>query len=353
MPKRATQLNDALSDYYETRLERLSINTREAHVGQLERMRDWVSRPAEAGPNCLLIDVDDRMMVRYFNRLRATGIEPSTFNNYRQYLRAFWNFCQGEAWISANPMRHIDPEPVPQKQRLRLSAQELLMLLEDASPRDRIALAIGMEFACRASEVAGLRVGNVNLTDNTLSVWKPKTKSFDEFPFGQTFRSRVIEWFTHYAETMGLSDWRTDLPNDWVLVPPVQFTAINVWDPSLGGELKYKVHRTYTHPERIVQRALERLGHETRREGFHTLRRSAARQFYEVAKEEGEGNPLKLAQGLLGHKNQRTTELYLGMTQEKEARDRLLRTDFLQRAVSVEVRRTTNEGDGLAAVAGD
>jgi integrase len=323
-------LNSALADYYAQRQGRYSDSTWRAHEGQLEKMRAWVTRDTQ--PNVWLVDVDERIMVRYFNRLRPPAYSPSTFNNYRQYVRQFFAYCVGEGWMRTNPMRHVDPMRVPKRIRLQLSADELLRMIDDCeNPRDRVALAIGMNTGLRGGDIAALTVGAVNLGNNTLLAWQEKPDEETLLPVTAELRVELLRWFPIYAQAMALDDWM-DLPNHWTLCPPAGGRAVDVTDLSKGFRVVYRPERRYTHPETIVQRALERLGHPTRQEGFHTLRRSAGREIYDLAVAERVGDPIRIAQALLGHKNQKTTELYLGITHERTQRDELMRgKSFLTR----------------------
>jgi integrase len=315
-------LNDALSDYFEMRAGRYAESTWEAHVAQLERMRTWLTR--EVGDvNIHLSEPDERMMVRYFNRLRPPMKAPATFNNYRQYVNMFWSFCLKEGWIRTNPMRHVDPSPVPKKVRLQLSATELMSILDSASARDRIGLALGMNTGLRSCDITALTVGSVNLTNDTLHAEIKKTRDEDGLPITAELREELIRWFHHYADSHDLTV--EQLPNHWVLLPPAHFQGFNVRKPEMGGRVVYKTTSVYTHPEKIVQKALEKLGHPTKGEGFHTLRRSALRCLYNLAASEGVGDPIRIPQALAGHKNRQTTELYLGITHEKKLRDDMLR----------------------------
>ena len=335
-------LNDALSDYYAQRRGKYSTSTWEAHEGQLERFRTWVTR--ETQPNVYLDDIDDRLMVRYFNRLRPPAYSPSSYNNYRQYLGAFWKYCQGEGWIRTNPMRHVDPMRPQRRVRLQLSADELLALLDGATPRDRVALAVGMNTGLRGGDIAALTVGSVNLANNTLLAWEEKTDQETELPVTAELRAELLRWFQHYAEATGTTV--ESLPNHWTLVPPARGHAVNVHDLSLGYNVVYKVESRYTHPEKIVQRALTRIGHATHREGFHTLRRSAARELFELALAEKRGDPIRIAQALLGHKSIKTTEIYLGITHEKMLRDEMMRgKSFLSRAANHAAEENDERGE--------
>jgi integrase len=325
-------LNDALRDYYTQRKGRYSASTWHAHEGQLERWRTWITR--ETQPNVYLDDIDERHMVRYFDKLRPPAVAPSSFNNYRQYLRSFWLYCREEAWVQTNPMRHVDAMRVPKRVRLQLSADELLALLDGAGPRDRVALAVGMNTGLRGGDIAALTVGSVNLGNDTLLAWEEKTDQETLLPITADLRPELLRWFQHYAEACDIPDWRK-LPNHWTLIPPARGAALNVHDPSAGFRVAYKTTARYRHPETIVHRALERIGHDTHREGFHTLRRSAARELYNLAVRDGIGDPIRIAQALLNHKSQKTTEIYLGITHEKELRDGMMRGKaFLSRSVT-------------------
>ena len=340
-------LNDALSDYYELRLARLAEATRDAHEGQLERWRTWVTK--ETQPNCYLDQIDDRLMTRYFNRLLPPGHEPSTYNSYRQYVNLFWKFCLGEGWVRTNPMRHVDALRVPTKNRLILSPDELLKMLEDAEPRDRVALALGMNTALRAGDLSRLAIGQVNLGNDTIATQISKSKKADLLPITADLRPELLNWFVTYGD-MTDRPWQT-LPNTWTLIPPMKSVAVNAHDAGLGRRVKLEPTRRLAHMERIVQRALAKLGHPTLGEGFHTLRRSALRAVHDLAAEDGAPVPIRIAQAMAGHASQQTTEKYLGITHEKRLRDEMLRGQgFLTRAVEIQQRKHDEGGGSVRAI---
>lgn len=318
-------LNDALADYYRVRRGRYSVSTWRSMEGQLEKWRTWITKETQGNvPLEAVANPDDRYMERYFNRLRPPAYSPRTFNNYRQYFLLFWGYCIDEGWVRVNPMRHVDPVRVPKYVRLQLSAQELLRMLDDATPRDRVALALGMNTGLRGGDIAALKVGDVNLTNNTLTAYVEKTDEELEIPVTAELRSELLRWFKAYADLMGLEDWTT-LPNDWTLVPPAQGVSVQPGVSGAAYRAVYKPHRRYRHPETIVHRALERLGYPKQKEGFHTLRRSAARVWFDQAVRDGVGDPIRIPQTLLGHKSRATTEIYLGVTRDKQVLGEMMR----------------------------
>lgn len=314
-------LNEALHDYYDQRSARYAEKTWVAHEYRLEHLRAWATR--EYGANCRLSDITERDLVKYFNRFRPPIKEASTFNNYRQYITQFVKFCLSEGWLARDVMRHVDTAPVPEKHRLRLSAEELLSTLTTATPRDRVALAVGMNLAGRAQDLMAIKVGDVNLGNGKISVYIKKTRKVQEFDITAELHIELVRWLQHYAAETNIPEW-VDVPNDWTLIPPMQHLGVNPWQPGLGGINVYKTDKTLTHPERIVHKALLALGHPIRKEGFHTLRRSSARELYELAKKLGHGDPITMPQTLLGHKNRQTTEIYLGVSHEKDELSKMM-----------------------------
>jgi len=341
MPRTApATVRDALTDYRAVKRGQYSTNTWEAHEGALSRWETWLYLDIQ--PNVYLTDVDDRHMVRYFDRLRPPAFAPSTFNNYRQYLCAFWNYCREEGWVHANPMRHVRPMTVPRRVRLQLSATELQMMLDGADPRDRVGLALGMNTGLRGGDIAALTVSSPDFTTSRLTAWVEKTDEEIVLPMTSDLRDELLSWLDYYATYHGLTV--AQLPNDWTLMPPAQGVSFNVNNPELGRRVIYKPHQRFKHPEVIVHRALARLGYPTHKEGFHTLRRSAARVVFEAAKAAGDPDPIAIPQTLLNHKSRRTTELYLGVSVEKSRLDDMLRgKSFLADAIARD--RAAIEGD--------
>lgn len=326
-------VNAALADFYQVKQGGYSPSTWSAIQARLENWRRWLVK--ETQPEIFLRDIcryDDRYMERYFNRLRPPAYAPSSFNNYRQYLLGFWEYCRARGYVDTDPMMHVDPLRVPRRTRLQLSAVELLKMLESASPRDRVALALGMNTGLRAGDITALKVGSANLTNGLLTAYIHKTKQEVELPITAELDSELLRWFVHYAQVQGVAT--LDLPNTWTLVPPAHWYGNNPHQPALGGSTRYKTGMRYTHPEKIVQEALSRLGHESHGEGFHTLRRSSARVLFDLAASDGVGDPIRIPQSLLGHASRTTTERYLGVTHEKVLTNKMLRgKSFLGRAV--------------------
>lgn len=337
----ALTLNEALESYEHAKAGSYSPATWRAIDGCLERLRTALVR--ELGPNVYLDQITERVMSDYFNRLRGK-VAPASFNNYRQYSRAFFGYCRGEDWIPRDPMRHVDPQKPKRKIRLVLSATEMLLMLEQAEPRDRIAMALGMNTALRAQDIMRLTVGNVDLQSGYITAWIEKTDSEESLPITEELATELLSWLNHYAMVMNVTV--SALPNEWRLIPPIQSFAARL--TTTGGQVRGWTYRTdgrIRHPEEIIHRGLRGIGHETKGQGLHTLRRSAARAVMELAEADGDGNPIRIAQALLGHKNQSTTEGYLGVSPERKRRDGIMRgKTFLGRVAAIDAARANHGG---------
>jgi integrase len=318
-------------------------------------METWLVKQTHHGVYLSTIaDRDERYLEQFMNTLRPPKVSPATFNVYRSYLNMFWNYCLQEGWIRVSPMRRVDRVKEPETEKLVIGATELtLMLQRAATPRDRIALAIGMNTSLRAADIMAIKVGQVDFYRKSIRVWIEKTDKWDDIPMTADLLPEMLVWMDHYAEKEGTTI--KAMPNNWSLVPPLR----HFWDrPTLPGaklEFKYAPLSVTTNPHKIVHKALDSIEVPyTKGTGFHVLRRSGARVAYDIARAEGHADPIRIAQDLLGHKNRETTEAYLLMTPEREARNSyMLDRPWISRAAEMERNKQGNlsvDGSGQASL---
>jgi integrase len=210
------------------------------------------------------------------------------------------------------------------------------MMDNAGDPRDRALLAAAINTGLRANEIARLKVGDVNLDTLTLRVWISKNQVEDDMPVTSDLAAALRSWLADYARSIE----RPLLGNDhlfpaatgpryrWRLAD--DRTKEKYQTPST-----YVPHRPVTKLHRIAQSALRQVGLPTRNEGIHTLRRAAARHFYDTLAADpkrGHEGAIRLVMTFLHHTNASTTEHYLGVSSELKARDESLRgRSFLPR----------------------
>ena len=219
-----------------------------------------------------------------------------------------------------------------------LNATEMLEMLERSSnPCERVALALGMNTGLRANDIKHLTIFDASLAGGVIQTEIRKTRKLDIKPITTELHDELVRWLDIYAEYTGVGG-RGELPNDWLLVPSYRNPA--------PAETAHHIHlrptKMHTHPWRMVQRPLSRMGYPTVGEGFHTLRRSSARALFESLRSGGEGrdHALMVVQAFLNHADTKQTQHYLGLDQERTIRDALLKDQpFLSRLAQAEQAR--------------
>lgn len=337
-------LNQALDDFYEVKRGGYSQGSWRSILGRLEDYRRWITK--ETQPNVYLADVCDpavRYTERYFNKIRPPAYAPSSFNLYRQHLNSFWTYTRERGWVHTNPMMHIDALRVPRKPKLLLSAEELIELLNSTdNPRDRAAIAIGMNTGLRAADIMTLKVGDVNFMNDRITAWIEKTDKTKIINITAELRLELLRWLNIYAENTGKTV--RELPNEWFLIPTARSVAVKPLHPELGRQLKYQPMNSMVrcNPENIVKKALQRCGHiNVKGQGFHTTRRGSGRVVYDLARTDGIPDPITMAQSFYDHQSRLTTELYLGVKHADEELSGMMRgQSFLTRAAATDKKRS-------------
>lgn len=254
-------------------------------------------------------------------------LSAPTHNVFLYRARQFLTFCQRRGYCrTLCGLESIRNKRTEQRQRLQLSARELLNLLDYAAdPRDRAMLAFAMNTGLRSSEIVSIRLHDLDLERGEFLVNIHKTRDADRQPITSDLDRELRRWLTVYTEEVG------PLSPSSYLFPSKGRDVFRGCDEH-GRPIRSKgAYSPGTHvykPERVVQRALRNAGwgpEEVRYEGFHTVRRSVARIYFDLAAEKGSDLALRETAALLHHSSTVTTERYLGITSERAARDRRMR----------------------------
>lgn len=286
---------------------------------------------------------------RLFRRARWA---PSTRNLYLGSLRGFFTWCRREGHIA----RDFDPTDgwrsirVAKHERLRIPPTEFRALLDGCHhPRDRMVCALGIYTFMRGGEIATLTIADLNLDEYALTIYRHKTKEQDTLPVCAELAEeaeRYLDWYR--------ADQRKDmLPHHWLLVPAkgpqptYQDKVTHRIAVDMDALPPLRPERQMTHPYRTVQRALARLGYDTKGEGEHTLRRSGARALFDTLRDQGYDGALMRVSSMLGHKDSKVTQHYLGIGLERTQRNEMLAGKrMFGDSMSVEVR----DGEGVFPV---
>lgn len=248
---------------------------------------------------------------------------PGTFNQHRQVILGFIKFAINRGWLRTDPMFNVHRAKTVQKERLRLSAQDLLRALDTVHhPRDRAFLALAMNTGLRVSEIQTLTIGDLNLTAGTLHCTLTKNSKEDTFPVNADLDLELQRWLGYYRAQCG------PLAPGWFLCPAKDNFGVNLHQTIDRGGLALKPTKRMGYPDRLLSSVFAQLGVADRTgEGVHTFRRSLARIYYDamLTSSESRDDALRLTQALLNHSSVSVTEKYIGAARERERRDTSLK----------------------------
>lgn len=253
---------------------------------------------------------------------------PKTQNLYLSVLRGnFFAWCRRHGYMK----RDFDPTDgwrnvrTESREQFWLPVDEFPALLDAAgSPRDRAIIALGLYTFLRGSEIASLRIQDIDLDRYTLTAYRWKTKQADTMPIPLELAEELRRWLKEYKRLMVFAV----LP-EWFLVPAKGPLPMG-WDHEkrmlqpTGIEAELKPEIQMGKPYECVKRALRKLGYEPLGTGAHTLRRSGARALFDRLRSEGYDGALRRVSSMLGHADTKTTEIYLGLSLERQQRNELL-----------------------------
>jgi integrase len=204
--------------------------------------------------------------------------------------RAVLSFAYDNSWIARSPCRGVKLPGIEATRRTTIEPEEVALLADAMDPSYAPMVYIGAILGLRWSEVAGLRVGRLNLLKRTISVEESVTRDrFGKPVLGppKSFAGRrtiamppaLADMLAAHLDELGLTGANTE---EFVFPAPD------------GGPLCYANWRN-----RVWVPARMRAG--VPNVGFHDLRRAAATALVL------EGVDMKTAQTRLGHADARMT----------------------------------------------
>jgi integrase len=320
MARRTPTVQEAFDEYMSTR-EHTALNTQ---INDRSVLRGFVRHLGDIQMG----HATARHVESFFLGPEGVGsrMNGRSFNKVRQRVSGFLTFCEGRGYNRRQLLANVRPRPVVHRERLRLSPSELLTLVEATEDeRDRCMLAVAVNLGLRASEIVALRVRDVHLQASALHVTVSKSHTEDVMFLSSDLEPAIRRWLAVYQETSP----RPLQPDDFLF--PARH-APRLLTMQVQGQNQAPRPRglrpdvQMTHPAKVVQRALRRNGFEIEAgEGFHTLRRSAARAFFDSMSEAGHDEALRLTMCFLHHSSTQVTEVYLGLRHERVKRDVIMK----------------------------
>lgn len=320
MARRTPSVQAALDEYLATRQH----NAENTRINDQSVLQAFVRRIGDIQVGHLTA----RHVENYF--LGSGGLiernNPRSYNKVRQRVLGFLTFCADRGYSRTPLMTNIRPRKVFHRDRLRLTPDQMLEMLEaTTNARDRGMLAVAVNLGLRAGEITGLTVSDVNLPGQTLHVVVSKSGFAEYMPISSDLDGELRLWLVAYAREVGsaMTGHAFLFP---ARHPPRLRSMTSAKYPTLPQPGALRPQDRLTKPAVVVQRALRRLDMDVEAgEGFHTLRRSAARAFFDRMASEGHDEALRMTSSFLHHSSSQVTETYLGLQHERIKRDLALR----------------------------
>lgn len=249
-----------------------------------------------------------------------------TKNIYLVGLRGFLKYCRTHGYLPTD----YDPTAgwktqTPEKHEKTWLTLPVLGALLDATThaRDRAFIAIGIYTFMRASEIINLKWKDVDLAGNEIHIYRVKTKQADQLPVCAELRNEMLAWLMYYQNECG------KIEPEWFVVPsrgPAPMRGVSGRRALVATGEPHPLRPTTRvgRPQRIVKDALRRIGLDRKGDGCHVLRRSGARSLFEELREQGYDGSARRVQSMLGHASVITTEVYLGIDNERRQRNEML-----------------------------
>jgi integrase/recombinase XerD len=227
----------------------------------------------------------------FIHSLFDLGLSPVSINRKISSIKTFYRFLLRDKIMALNPAEELELQKVRRKMPLVLSVEELCMILDAANEttplglRDRVCLELLYSSGLRISELLMLKIGDLKMNDDLLSVIGKGNKQ-RIVPFGNRAK-RAIEAYLNSGRPFLLKNKSSPL------------LVLNARGNRLSRMGFCKVLRKYRMKSGLKKRVTA-----------HTFRHSFATHLLEG------GADLRAVQELLGHADISTTQIYTHIDRE-------------------------------------
>jgi integrase/recombinase XerD len=264
-----------------------SRNTVESYLRDLRRFIGYVGERGAAGP----AEVSRKRVREFIYALKDLGLAPATIRRQASALRTYYGFLIGEGRVEADPADRLEMPRRGRRLPDTLSVPEVEALL--AAPqvdqplawRDRALLELGYGAGLRVSELCGISLSDLLLTDGLVRVFGKGSKE-RLVPVGRKVIGSVSVYLHQIRPVLDRGRSR-----DRVLLNArgAPLSRVSAWA--------------------IVRRRAREAGIR-KRVTPHTLRHSFATHLLEG------GADLRAVQEMLGHADLSTTQIYTHVDRE-------------------------------------
>jgi integrase len=268
-------------------------------------------------------------------------------NNMTIALRKFLNWAElGRMLPAGQTSRLMATRKTKKAERAPkhyVPAEQFPRLISSAErhPADRASMSLALWTLARRSEIADLRMRDIDLASATLHVWRGKRKRWTDIGICPDLMDELMRWLEWMATEFGYGNAQNMMESqpEWRVIPRLE-PLYRREHGRIKGVTGYEMDplSPQQHLERVVKRGLDATGAVTDTgktvrhvgEGMHTIRRSGARAMLKFLSESlGDNRALVQVSTMLDHEDTRQTLVYIGMDQEREQLNDWLRGNSL------------------------
>ncbi len=260
----------------------LSNNTIRAYSIDLRQFSDWLEERQVS-----LLSVDHRTMRRYLADLDRARYLRTTINRRLSAIKTFFSWLVDVGQLESDPLSVVSGPKQPRHlpQRITTEDVDILLALPDTDTpdglRDQAILELLYASGARISEVAGLRLADVDLSEQQITVMGKGSKQRIVPVHRLAVKSLRLYLLTARPQLSRASD------------KPFEAFFLSTRGLPMGADAMRKMFKKY----------LTKAGFDTSLSP-HDLRHSFATDLVEA------GADLRSVQELLGHASLSTTQIY-------------------------------------------
>lgn len=174
---------------YSLRAQGKSPHTLRQYLGSAQRFLTWLGKPPHEATR---YDVE-----RWLTEL-SQRTAPATVAHRYSGLRAFYRWLEEEDEIDSNPMARVKKPRVPETTKDVVSPELIAVVLKDLHRakryRDEAIIALFYDTGMRASEVANIRVDDVDLDEGLITLPYTKNREVRVVPISPSTVTRINRW---------------------------------------------------------------------------------------------------------------------------------------------------------------
>lgn len=282
-----TPIDMAFLELVNLRLDHVqNYNSAGHYKDVLYHFRRW----AKIWKHCKCNQITTQMVERHLKaRLK---VSPHVANKELQYLRSLFNFGIKKKLIKADPTEGIDFFPVERRKKYVPLKEDVIKVISAGDPEAQQYLWTIVLTAARMGEVNALTWDDVNFKRKLVTLWTCKRKGGNREPREVPMVKKLHDILRYRFENKN-----SDLP--WVFYHTYWHRTENRWVQRPYGERK-KLMATLCNKAKVKYFR------------YHALRHLTASILDDL------GVPIGVIQRILGHRNRRTTEIYLHSIGEAE-----------------------------------